>query len=149
VHKGKLLPPVYVLLALCAAYLLHKFWPLATAIPTPWNYIGLMLVLAGIAMILSPAITFNARGTAIKPFDEATVLVQDGLYSHSRNPIYLGMVILVLGVAMLLGSATAFIAPMALAVVLQLLFIRVEERMLAARFGSEYSAYKARVRRWL
>jgi protein-S-isoprenylcysteine O-methyltransferase Ste14 len=77
------------------------------------------------------------------------VLVQDGLFAFSRNPMYLGMVLVVLGVATLLRGAVPFVVPVVLAVLLYLRFIRFEERALEQTFGDDYRAYKARVRRWL
>lgn len=148
-HKGKLLPPVYLLASLVLAWLLHRFVPLVMLVPRPWNFFGAVLVIVGLALIVVPAGVFKARGTAIKSFDESTVLVQDGLYAISRNPIYLGMVALALGLAIVLGSATPFIAPIVLIVILRTRFIRVEEEMLRATFGDEYRAYQGRVRRWL
>ena len=148
-HKGKFLPPVYLLLALILALALHWFVPVATVVPRPWNYLGAVFILFGITLIVVPARAFSARGTAIKPFDESSVLVQDGFNAISRNPMYLGMVGLVLGVAIWLGSATPLVTPIVLLTILQMLFIRVEEGMLQAKFGDEYRSYMARVRRWL
>ena len=148
-HKGKILPPVYVLAALVLALGLHYTWPVATIVPSPWNRIGIVVLLAGLTLIVSPAFVFSARRTAIKPFDESTVLIQDGLYAYSRNPIYVGMTTMVLGVALLLGTVKVFVTPILLALVLRLLFIRVEEKMLEDTFGQVYLTYKSRVRRWL
>lgn len=148
-HKGKLLPPIYLLACLALAFALHRYMPLVSVIPHRWNLLGLGLIVGGLALIVAPALAFKSRGTAIKPFDESSVLVRDGLYAVTRNPIYLGMVALVLGAAVWLGSAAPFIAPAVLAFILHTRFIRIEEEMLQARFGDEYLAYKARVRRWL
>jgi protein-S-isoprenylcysteine O-methyltransferase Ste14 len=63
--------------------------------------------------------------------------------------MYLGMVSSLLGVAVLCGSATPFLVVPAFALFIERRFIRVEEKMLEETFGSEYAAYKARVRRWI
>ncbi|HLT92892.1 MAG TPA: isoprenylcysteine carboxylmethyltransferase family protein [Woeseiaceae bacterium] len=148
-NKGKLLPPVYLLLCILLAVGLHRYAPVATAIPRPWSFLGVGMVVLGLLMVVLPAAMFKARGTAIKPFDESTALIEDGLYAFSRNPIYLGMIVLVLGVAVWLGSATPFVAPVLLWAILRFRFIPVEEAMLERTFGERYRAYKARVRRWL
>jgi protein-S-isoprenylcysteine O-methyltransferase Ste14 len=149
VHKGKLLPPLYLLASLILAPVLNYYLPIAPVVPRPWNYLGALLVLAGLALIILPASVFSARGTAIKPFDESAILIQDGFFAFSRNPMYLGMVTLALGVSVWLGSATPFVAPLGLLAVLQVRFIRIEEEMLQAKFGDEYRSYMTRVRRWL
>ena len=146
---AKLLPPVYFLGALALTALLHYILPAAPVIAAPWHFGGLVLIAMGLFLIVAPARTFQSRDTAIKPFEESSVLVQDGLFAVSRNPMYLGMVLVVLGVALLLRGAVPFVVPVVLAVVLYVRFIRFEEQALEHTFGDDYRAYKARVRRWL
>jgi protein-S-isoprenylcysteine O-methyltransferase Ste14 len=63
--------------------------------------------------------------------------------------MYLGLTAMLLGIGLLLGSASALLPLVAFAVLLDRGFIRVEERMLAERFGDGWSIYRARARRWL
>ena len=95
------------------------------------------------------AMLFRRRGTAIKPFQESSALVTDGVYRFTRNPMYLGMVIGLTGVACMLGTVTPLLVIPIFIWVIRTRFIRVEEGMLAERFGDEYVQYQARVRRWL
>jgi protein-S-isoprenylcysteine O-methyltransferase Ste14 len=63
--------------------------------------------------------------------------------------MYLGFVLVLIGIAVLLGSLTPwFIVPL-FAVLMDRVFISVEEQMLQARFGQAWSEYKAQVRRWI
>jgi len=148
-QKSRTLPPVYFLGALVLAVALHYVVPLAQVVPRPWDLVGVLLIAIGLVFIVVPARTFKARDTAIKPFEVSSVLVQDAFFSVSRNPMYLGMVLVLVGVATLLRSATPFVAPVLLAVVLQTRFIRHEEHALESTFGDDYRSYKKRVRRWL
>src|SRR5262245_25173983 len=134
----KALPPVYLLAALAVVVLLHYVAPPVYLIPAPWHFAGIALMAIGIALVILPAQVFENRGTAIKPFEHSTVLVQDGLFRISRNPMYLGMVLLVLGVAVLLRGVLALAVPLILALVLDARFIRIEERALEDRFGEDY-----------
>jgi protein-S-isoprenylcysteine O-methyltransferase Ste14 len=59
------------------------------------------------------------------------------------------MVLIVAGIALLEGTAIAWMAVVALAVILDQAFIRGEERMLEETFGAEFEAYTQRTRRWL
>jgi protein-S-isoprenylcysteine O-methyltransferase Ste14 len=61
----------------------------------------------------------------------------------------LGGVILSLGIAVLLGSLITFVFPIVLLLILDQLYIPVEERKLEETFGKEYLEYKQRVRRWI
>jgi len=91
--KSRTLPPVYFLGALVLAVALHYAVPLAQVVPRPWHLVGVLLIAIGLVFIVVPARTFKARDTAIKPSDVSSVLVQDGFFSISRNPMYLGMVL--------------------------------------------------------
>jgi protein-S-isoprenylcysteine O-methyltransferase Ste14 len=67
-----------------------------------------------------------------------------GLYAHVRHPRYSGMFAAVVGAALLCGTRLLW-AIVAIWWVIALLAIRLEERELAARFGSAYSDYRKRV----
>ena len=75
-------------------------------------------------------------------------LVQSGIYSWTRNPMYLGHVIYMIGVAVFFHSLFGA----ALALVRAVWFhLRVlgDERGLVERFGEPYVQYARRVKRWL
>jgi len=105
----------------------------------------------GLGVYLSYAAerAFHQAGTTVQPFEQSRVLVTDGLFRISRNPMYLGMVLVLLGVALLLGSLAPFgIIPIFTGWI-SAQFIRHEEAMLAAQFGQDWLEYKTRVRRWI
>jgi len=56
--------------------------------------------------------------------------------------------LLQLGIALWVNSLWVVLTLLAAVAVMSLVVIPKEERYLAARFPSEYSAYKAAVRRW-
>jgi protein-S-isoprenylcysteine O-methyltransferase Ste14 len=113
----------------------------------PWP--GVAVLLAGVALTTWSAWHFVTAETPIEPGRVSTELLTGGPYAFSRNPIYVGMAIGLIGFAMFLGQpATIALVPVFLGV-LQWRIIRHEERMLTERFGDEYAAYCARVRRWL
>ena len=85
----------------------------------------------------------------MKPFQESAALVTGGPFSVTRHPMCLGMVLGLLGGAILMGSLTPLLLVPLFAVVVQLGFIQVEERMLDALFAEAWQAYKARVRPWI
>ena len=63
--------------------------------------------------------------------------------------MYLGAVSVLLGATVLLGSLAALLAPIAMLITLEILFIRRGEKSLEETFGKEYLEYKKRVGRWL
>ena len=145
----KVLPPVYFLGAMLLAVVAHYLVPLMAVVASPWHWAGAALIATGLAFVVLPARQFQARGTTIKPFQDATVLVSDGFFAVSRNPMYLGMVIVVGGVAVFLGSLSPFIVVAAFALVLDRRFVVPEEKALEQSFGDAFRQYRKRVRRWL
>ena len=63
--------------------------------------------------------------------------------------MYLGFVLVLLGVAVLMGSWTPYVVAVVFAVLTDVLFIRVEERMLEKTFGEAWREYKRKARRWV
>jgi len=63
--------------------------------------------------------------------------------------MYLGMVLVACGVAIVQGSLGAWIPVPLFVAILQLRFIRGEEKFLEEVFGEDYLRFKSRVRRWI
>lgn len=148
-NSHKLLPTHYLLVAILIMVALHFLFPGTIVLSTPWNLVGFAPLAGGIVMNLIADGAFHKAGTTVKPFQESTTLITDGVFGASRNPMYLGFVLVLMGIAALMGSLTPwFIIPL-FAALMDRIFITVEERMLEARFGQAWSAYKARVRRWI
>ena len=146
--KGPL-PPVYLLIGLLLAIGLHYQLPLATIVPSPYNWGGVALIVFGILIIAAPAVAFFRAETTIIPFQESSSLVITGLYRFTRNPMYVGMVLILVGTAVLCGSLSPFLVPVLFVLVINKMIISVEERMLERLFGDEYLEYKKKVRRWI
>jgi len=77
-----------------------------------------------------------------------TDLIQGGLFSVSRNPIFLGMRLMLIGFFLVLPNAITF-AIWVLGDVLMQIQVRLEEAHLREFQGDLYNAYASRVRRWL
>ncbi|MFT5139005.1 MAG: protein-S-isoprenylcysteine O-methyltransferase Ste14 [Rhodothermales bacterium] len=148
-QKRKIVPPVYLLIALILLFALHRCEPIASFAHPTLMYFGATLAAFGLGMTVMSAGLFKKVGTGIVPFDEATVLVTAGFYRFSRNPMYLGMVMLLLGIALTLGSAGSLLPIPLFIWVIHNNFILGEENFLLEAFGDEFLAYKEKVRRWI
>jgi protein-S-isoprenylcysteine O-methyltransferase Ste14 len=76
-----------------------------------------------------------------------TVIV--GLYRYSRNPMYVAVVIILCGWALAFASRALWIYAATVAVAFHLRVVFGEEPWLARTHGVEWTAYRARVPRWL
>jgi len=117
---------------------------------SPWIMVaGGFALLAGFSIMIAGTSRFRKLGNNLEPWKHANQIVSSGIYRFTRNPMYLGMALVSFGFALLLRSSWAVILlPVALLVIRTQVIAR-EERYLAAKFGDEYLAYKARVRRWI
>lgn len=147
--RRRVKPPAYVAAALVAMPAVHVLFPVARILVFPWNLLGVAPVLLGGALVACALRQFAARKTTPEPFGVSSALVTDGVFRLSRNPIYLGIVVMVSGAAVLLGSASPWLVAGLLAVMLDVAFIRREERKLDELFGDDYRRYRSRVRRWV
>jgi protein-S-isoprenylcysteine O-methyltransferase Ste14 len=142
-------PPLIYLAGLAVGFALEALLP-GSSVPTAVQWgLGGVLVVAGVALLLSFNTAFSRRGTAVEPWKPTTAIVTTGPYRITRNPAYLGMALVYVGVA-LMSDALWVLAPLpvVLAVVDRGVIAR-EERYLERKFGQEYVDYRSRVRRWL
>jgi protein-S-isoprenylcysteine O-methyltransferase Ste14 len=144
-----LLPPRLVLILLVTMAGLYVALPGPVVLAFPYNLAGAAVAALGFLVTLFGARLFGRLGTNIRTFNEPGMLVTDGLFRWSRNPMYLGFVLLLLGVAILLGTATPFAAPLLFAIVADRWYIAFEEQAMRRKFGAEYEAYMRRTRRWV
>jgi protein-S-isoprenylcysteine O-methyltransferase Ste14 len=148
-EKTRVLPPLYFWTGLCAVLALHVAYPAADLLDLPWNLVGVLPLLLGIALNILADRSFSRHGTTVKPYEESDRLIADGVFRISRHPMYLGMTLILAGVATLLGSLSPFFAVVAFAVLVECVFIRLEETMLSKRFGDAWDEYRTHVHKWI
>jgi protein-S-isoprenylcysteine O-methyltransferase Ste14 len=94
---------------------------------------------------------FRQANTTVDPRrpGRSARIVRGGVYAWTRNPMYLGFVAMLLGLAVALQSSSGLALAAVVAMYLHRFQILPEERWLSLRFGQEFVAYCAQVRRWL
>ena len=149
--KLKIPTPVYALVTAALMWLLNVWLPLVILFKEPWNALGLLIALAGIAIDLLAVIQFRKEGTTINPLrpDDSVKVLENGLYRISRNPMYLGMLLILTGLGVWLGSVTPLLCLPLFVLVITTQQILPEEETLRYKFGQDYLDYMHRVRRWL
>ena len=122
--------------------------PIALPVGTSRSVAAVLLV--AFALWNGWAIALLARHrTALLPGGSTRTILDRGPFRVSRNPLYLGLIALDVGLALLWPSFWALASVPVGVVALWWGAILPEERYLSAKFGAEYDAYRARVRRWL
>jgi protein-S-isoprenylcysteine O-methyltransferase Ste14 len=114
----------------------------------PARYLGLVPLLAGVAVILWCFVDFIRRGRGTPaPYDPPRELVVGGLYRYVRNPQYVGVLVAVAGEALLTGAIVLVGYAALLAAGYHLFVTRYEEPALSRLFGEAYGRYRAGVPR--
>lgn len=140
-----------------AALVAVAMWGLSLAtspLPVPsvvrlWSALAIAVV--GTGFSAAGVISFRRARTTLNPTkpQSTSALVCSGIYSVTRNPMYVGLLLVLVAFAVFLSSAWALLGPAAYFVYIGRFQIVPEERVLTALFGAEYAAYRSKVRRWL
>lgn len=110
---------------------------------------GCILLAIALALIASAARIMYGAGTTPNPTRPSTVIVTNGPFRFTRNPMYLAWEIICIGAGLVANAAWPVVMAVPAAIVTRRIVIDKEERYLEQKFGSEYLDYKSRVRRWL
>jgi protein-S-isoprenylcysteine O-methyltransferase Ste14 len=71
----------------------------------------------------------------------ANSLVTEGIYAHTRNPMYIGNILIVGGFCLVYGSPWTYAAAFPFFLLFYLSITLAEEHYLRGQFGDEYNAY--------
>jgi len=147
--KTRILPPTYLLLSIVFMVVLYFLYPGVWIIPPFWNLIGFLPIALGALLNILADRAFQAAKTTVKPFEPSSNLVIKGVFHITRNPMYLGFSLILTGMAILLRAITPFVFVVLFPILMDRVFIVVEEKMLAEKFGSAWIAYQQKTRRWI
>jgi protein-S-isoprenylcysteine O-methyltransferase Ste14 len=139
-------PPSWLALHLAAASVLSLVSPALFGAAGAWAgkaLIGLGAVIMGLA-----AAQMILRRTTVIPRRMPSALVTTGLFSLSRNPIYLADALILTGAILWLDAVLALPLVGVFVWLIQTRFIRDEEARLTVAFGPEFDLWAARTRCW-
>jgi protein-S-isoprenylcysteine O-methyltransferase Ste14 len=142
-------PPLIYLGFLLFGFGLDWLWPLALLPEVVQYFVGAALIALGVLVTGLAFRRFKAVGTNVPTPLPTTVIVTDGPYRASRNPIYLGLTAIYAGIGIAADAPWVLALIIPLLVVMRVGVIAREERYLERKFGAEYLRYKASVRRWM
>jgi protein-S-isoprenylcysteine O-methyltransferase Ste14 len=127
-----------VFLPLIVSFVYAVFLPLRLG--TAWLYSGVVVYLFGVAFSIVAVLHF-----ATSPKDK---VITKGIYSISRNPMYIGLILMQIGLAIICSSWLYLL----LTVVLLILLnenLSAEERYCLYRYGDSYREYRNKTPRWI
>ncbi|HEY1962579.1 MAG TPA: isoprenylcysteine carboxylmethyltransferase family protein [Rhizomicrobium sp.] len=146
----KLPPPIWAFIYLIVAAVVSALFPWRALVDLRVLWGGILLAIGGFALSFAAFSLFQRRGTEINPTSEANkLLVIEGPFRFTRNPMYLGLVIFTLGIAFCVGSLPMFVVPVLVFATANLAHIPFEEAKMRRQFGASFDDYTHKVRRWI
>jgi protein-S-isoprenylcysteine O-methyltransferase Ste14 len=144
--KNIIIPPVFVLISLILIIVFYFLIPDYNFIPFPFNLSGLVLVFTGFGIMGTTRKLFQKNKTTLF-IEKSSAMIKEGLFSKTRNPMYIGMFLLLLGVGVCFMNLFSMLTPLGFILVIRFHFIPKEEKLMYDAFGEEYLAYKKKVKR--
>jgi len=144
-------PPLVGLVCAGAMWYVAAHTPAVGLMGTAQLAVACLIGVVGLAVMLAGVISFRRAKTTVNPLkpETATALVTSGVYRYTRNPMYLGMLTVLLAWAVYLSAPASLLAVVVFWLYIDRLQIRPEEKALVRLFGSTFTDYMSRVRRWL
>ncbi len=147
--KTKIPPPIIALICIVINYL-------STYLINPIKFpnieiIGGLILLLGVATAVLATLLFKKDKTTVSPMnpEETTTLVTNGIFSITRNPMYLGLFLSISSTILFFGSWFGIIILMFFVWYINKFQIIPEEEAMEKLFGGKYSEYRQKVRRWI
>ena len=111
------------------------------------DYISYVILLIGLVFVIFSSINLGSSTRLGLPY-ENTVFKTNGLYTISRNPMYLGFNLIT--ISSLIYTLNLWVMILGIySIIIYHLIILGEEKFLEKRFGKEYANYKEKIRRYL
>ncbi|MEM7192442.1 MAG: isoprenylcysteine carboxylmethyltransferase family protein [Pseudomonadota bacterium] len=145
-------PPILFLAALVIGCLLTYLFPIGPGLAAPNGAglaVGLAFIAVGMVLGIFPTWRLRKAGTSVMPGETSTVLVQEGAYKVTRNPIYIGLLLIYFGLCLVLTSIWMLLLIVPAMMILHHGVVLREEDYLTWKFGDAYRHYRDRVPRWL
>lgn len=126
-------------------------WIFPLRFPFRWICLSLggLCGVPAVAILMAARRAFRRARTSMLPARRSRVLLTDGPFKFTRNPLYLGLVLLYAGVCLAAAAVWPLLFLPVVVALLHWIVILSEEDDLESRFGDDYRAYKARVSRWV
>lgn len=144
------LPPVWLAGFLALAWVQAHRFAFGLSFGGAWaDFAGGILVGGGILLMLLAVTEMRRRRTTVIPHREADALVTGGIFSRTRNPIYLGDALVLTGLILRWDAVLALPLIPVFVWLIERRFIIPEENRLRRKFRADFARYEAKVRRWV
>jgi protein-S-isoprenylcysteine O-methyltransferase Ste14 len=113
--------------------------------------IALFVAAIGFGIAIFGVLSFKKAATTVNPLspEKTRSLVKSGVYSYSRNPMYLGMMIVLVAWSIYIGNVASTAIVVLFWAYITHFQIKPEEEALNVLFPEDFRDYCQNIRRWL
>ena len=144
------IPPMWLLLCLAIAWWQSTAFTMGLSFGGAIaDFIGGLLVGGGLVLMALAIYEMRRRRTTVIPHQEAEALVQSGIFSRTRNPIYLGDAMILAGLILYWDAVLSLPLVPIFVWWIEKHFILGEEDRLRRKFRADFARYCQKTRRWI
>lgn len=144
------IPPVWLIGFILAAGLQARYLPMGLSLGGPvTNLLAGLLIGGGLILMVLAVHEMRRQRTTIVPHKVPRALVQSGIFSRTRNPIYLGDVLVLTGFILKFDAVLSLVLIPVFVWVIERRFIIPEENRMRREFRADFARYEQKVRRWV
>ena len=144
------IPPVWLLLCLVLAWAQASYAPLGLSFGGVWaDFLGGILAGGGIVLMLLAFYEMRRMKTTLIPHRDAERLVTSGIFSRTRNPIYVGDTLFLAGLILNMDAVLSLPLVPIFVWIIERRFVIPEENRLRRKFRADFFRYTQKTRRWI
>ncbi|NIZ59499.1 S-isoprenylcysteine methyltransferase [Sedimentitalea sp. CY04] len=143
-------PPVWLFACVMLSWLQSEWFSFGLSFGGTWaDLLAGLLIGAGIILALLAVHEMRRHKTTVIPHKTPTHLVQSGIFSRSRNPIYLGDVLILAGFILRFDAVLSLPLIPIFVWIMERGFILQEEDRMRRTFRADWARYEQKTRRWV
>ena len=143
------IPPVWLAAFVALAWVQATYWSMGLGFGDWVGLLGGLCVGGGIVLMALAFAEFRRHRTTIVPHMTPAKLIQSGIFSRTRNPIYLGDTLILTGLILYWNAILSLPLIPIFVWVIEKRFIIPEEDRMRRTFRADFARYERKVRRWL
>ncbi len=144
------LPPVWLAGFAALAWAQPVYLPMGLDFGGGWaDFAGGVLVGGGLLLMALAFAEFRRHRTTVIPHMTPSSLIQSGIFSRTRNPIYLGDALILAGLILRWDAVLSLVLVPIFVWVIERRFILPEEDRMRRVFRADFARYAEKVRRWV
>jgi len=136
-------------ISLSFSYLIGEIFAIYMKLPSLISIIGFVLLIIFFTTFFICLREFYLHSEQPPPSTPTEKIIKNGIYSYTRNPIYISFVGFQISMFLLFGNLMYLLSSILLFLWIHFFVVLREESYLSNKFGQEYEKYRRNVPRWV